>query len=80
MAPHLEKELTPSQKAFYHVVEKQLDQWVPACGGTETAFTARSGARLIYLYNPVQGKHAYLNVDQDIILTDEEARMHLQTY
>ncbi len=80
MAPQLEKNLTASQKAYYHVVQNKLDQWVPAAGGTETIFQARSGARLIYLYNPVQGKHAYLNVDQDIILTDEEARAHLQTW
>ncbi len=53
------------------------DRWVPACGGHETPFKARSGARLLYCWNPRQNKHAYLNVDQDMILTDEEAFHHM---
>ena len=53
------------------------DRWVPANGGTETPFKARSGVRLLYCWNPREGRHAYLNVDQDIILTDEEALAHL---
>lgn len=51
--------------------------WVPASGGTETVFTARSGARLLYCYQPRTGNHAYLNCDTDTILTDEEAQQHL---
>ena len=49
--------------------------WVPACGGTETPFTTRSGARLLYCWQPSTGKHAYLNLGTDMILTDEEAWM-----
>lgn len=56
------------------------DEWLPASGGTETPFTARSGTRLLYCWNPKLKKHAYLNLDTDTILTDEEARTHLQTY
>lgn len=50
-------------------------RWVPACGGTETPFTTRSGARLLYCWQPSTGKHAYLNVETDLILSDEEAEM-----
>lgn len=53
--------------------------WVPACGGTERVFTSRSGKRLLYCYNRTLGKHAYLDVDRDIILTDKEAADALET-
>ena len=49
--------------------------WVPACGGTETPFTTRTGARLLYCWQPSTGKHAYYNCDTDIILDNEEAWM-----
>lgn len=52
--------------------------WYPACGGTETPFKSRSGLRLLYCYQPTTGKHAYLNCDTDIILTEEEAQAALQ--
>ena len=56
--------------------------WYPACGGTETVFTSRTGIRLLYVWQPTTGNHAYLNVDTDIILTDEEAQaaLGMQTY
>jgi hypothetical protein len=47
--------------------------WYPANGGTETPFNSRSGHRLLYVYQPSTGKHAYINCDTDILLTDEEA-------
>lgn len=47
--------------------------WVPACGGTEKPFKSRSGVRLHYMWNPGTGEHAYLNLDTDIFLTNEEA-------
>lgn len=47
--------------------------WVPACGGTEVPFTTRGGLRLLYCYQATTGRHAYLNVETDIILSDEEA-------
>lgn len=53
------------------------DRWVPACGGSEKPFTARSGIVLLYCWNPNTGRHAYLDVRNDLILTDEEARAHL---
>lgn len=55
--------------------QKRRDQgnWVPACGGTEQPFTTRSGYRLQYLWQPSTGRHAYINLDTDIILTDDEA-------
>jgi hypothetical protein len=52
--------------------------WFPACDGTETEFRSRSGLRLLYCYQPSTGRHAYLNCDTDIILTDDEARLALQ--
>jgi hypothetical protein len=65
---------------FARAVTMKLDSWVPACGGTETPFKARSGATLLYCYNPKTGRHAYLDCGTDMILTDEDARAHLGTY
>ena len=56
------------------------DNWLPACGGTETPFWTRTGRRLLYCFQPSTGKHAYLDVQTDLILTEEEARAALATY
>lgn len=57
--------------------QKKAEQgpWFPASGGTETPFVSRSGARLLYCYQPSTGRHQYLNCDTDIFLTNEEAWM-----
>lgn len=52
-------------------------EWVPACNGTEEPFTTRNGIRLLYCWHPSTGKHAYLNCDTDIILSDDEAALAL---
>ena len=51
--------------------------WVPACGGTETPFTTRTGKRLLYVWQATTGRHAYLDLGTDIILTDDEAHAAL---
>lgn len=53
------------------------DEWIPASGGSETPFMTRSGKKLLYCWNPKLKKHAYLDMGQDIILSDEEARAAL---
>jgi hypothetical protein len=52
---------------------REQGHWIPASGGTEKPFTTRTGKRLQYLWQPSTGKHAYYDVDSDIILTDDEA-------
>ena len=53
------------------------NNWIPACQQTEKPFRTRSGKILLYCYQPSTGKHAYLDMDNDIILTDEEAAQYL---
>ena len=48
-------------------------QWVPAYGGTETPFATRTGRRLLYMWNPTTGEHAYYDVTNDVFLSAEEA-------
>ena len=48
--------------------------WIPAGGGSETPFFTRSGHQLLYCWQPTTGKHAYLDIGTDTIITDEEAR------
>lgn len=47
--------------------------WVPACGGAETPFTTRTGRRLLYMWNPTAGEHAYYDLLRDVFLTTDEA-------
>lgn len=47
--------------------------WYPASNGSETPFTSRSGKRLLYVWQPRTGNHAYLDIGSDIILSDEQA-------
>jgi len=58
---------------FFAACESGVDQWLPACGGTEEPFQSRSGRRLLYCYNPAKDQHAYLDCDEDRVLTNEEA-------
>lgn len=58
---------------------KEQGDWVPASGGTEVPFTTRGGRRLLYCWQPRSGRHAYLDLDSDVILTDEEAATYLST-
>ena len=57
--------------------EKEQGNWVPASGGTETPFNTRSGRRLLYCWQPSTGKHAYLDCQSDLLLTNEEAHLAL---
>jgi len=54
--------------------------WIPACGGTETPFYTRTGRRLLYCWQPSTGRHAYLDLGTDLILSDHEAMQALDTY
>lgn len=53
---------------------KRNSDWIPANGGTETPYTTRNGFHVLYCWQPATGKHAYLNVNTDLIMSDEEAR------
>jgi hypothetical protein len=61
-------------------LKAEQGNWVPACGGTETPFSTRSGRRLLYCWQPSTNKHAYLDMSTDLILTDEEARLAIGLY
>lgn len=51
--------------------------WFAASGGTEKPFLTRTGRRLQYMWQPSTGKHAYIDCDSDIFLTDDEAAQAL---
>jgi hypothetical protein len=56
------------------------DNWIPACGGTEQPFISRTGRRLLYCWQPSTGRHAYLDLGSDLILSDEEAQYALALF
>ena len=57
--------------------KKANGNWLPANGGTEEPFMTRSGRRLLYCWQPSTGRHAYLDLGTDLILSDEEAELAL---
>ena len=67
--PHVGQNLAEALAA----VDRQNEQghWVPACGGTETPFRMR-GYKLLYVWQQSTGRHAYLNVETDMILSAAE--------
>jgi hypothetical protein len=69
--------ITIEQKITAEENRKAQGNWFPACGGTETEFKTRLGRRLLYCWQPSTGRYAYIDLDQDIILSDEEAQFAL---
>lgn len=65
-------EIEEKQDVYNDAMKEKKDVWIPANGGTETITTYRNGLRLLYCYNPKLEKHAYVNVDTDMIIPDEE--------
>ena len=51
--------------------------WIPASHGTERAFWTRTGRHLLYCWQPTTGRHAYLDLGTDLILSDEEGEQAL---
>lgn len=60
--------------------DKDQGNWYPACGGTEEPFVTRNGFRLMYCWQPATGRHAYINLETDIVMTDDEAQLALGVY
>lgn len=60
-------------KAYYcPTCLTKIDNWIPACGGTEVPFVSRLKRRLLYVWQPSTGNHGYINLDTDTLLTPEE--------
>lgn len=70
-------EMTIPQALEAREAWKSQGEWIPACGGTETPFLSRSGKRLLYCWQPRSGRHAYIDLGTDMVLTDEEAEIAL---
>lgn len=55
--------------------------WVPACGGTEEPFLADDGrTRLLYCWHTGTGQHAYMNLETDMVIPDDEIGAYLRTH
>lgn len=72
--------MTLRTKLDEHFRRREQGNWVPASGGKEEPFRTRTGRRLQYLWQPSTGKHAYYDVDSDLILSDEDAMHALGHY
>lgn len=70
-------EKTVAQLLDEQTAKARQGNWLPAGGGTETPFLTRSGRRLLYVWRPSTGDHAYLDCDTDLILSDAEAQAYL---
>ena len=66
------------KRVEYHcAVALRVDNWLPACNGTETPFETRTRRKLLYCWNPATGKHGYIDCGTDMLLSDEEAAIAL---
>lgn len=54
---------------YARAVAARDDRWVAACGGTEEPFE-HQGRRLLYVFNPATGDHAYLDLATDLVSED----------
>ena len=52
--------------------EKSQGNWVAASSGTEKPFTTRTGHKVQYMWQPSTGRHAYINLETDIIIADAD--------
>lgn len=66
--------------ATYEAQKFQKGHLVPACGGTETPFKTRSGITVLYCWHTGNGKHYYVNVETDLILSQEEVNAIFETH
>ena len=53
--------------------KKQDGYWMIANNGQERPFISRSGKKLLYMWQPSTGKHAYYDMNADVFLSDNEA-------
>ena len=61
------------KRVNYHLaVALHVDNWLPACNGTETPYYTRSGRRVLYCWNPATGEHGYIDMNSDILMTQSE--------
>jgi hypothetical protein len=47
------------------------DCWVAACGGQEEPTKARNGTTYLYVWNPAQEQHGWLDMGTDIVQLDD---------
>ncbi len=71
------EKITVAEMLEKRAKEKEQGDWYPASSGAETPFITRTGRRLLYVWQPSTGKHAYLDCNTDLILSDEEAQLAL---
>jgi hypothetical protein len=74
---HMNDNMTVAEMLDAKQKKAEQGPWLPACGGTEVPFKTRTGMTLLYCWQPSTGRHAYINVDTDLVLTDEEAWLAL---
>ncbi|UCC72056.1 MAG: hypothetical protein JSV86_17060 [Gemmatimonadota bacterium] len=55
---------------------KRQGNWIPACGGTEKPFRTRTRHRVLYVWQPRSGRHAYLDMGTDMIIPDRDLHLY----
>lgn len=56
---------------YVAAAEALADRWVAACGGTERPTRSRSGRVYLYVYNFAERRHAWLDVETDMLRFDD---------
>lgn len=45
--------------------------WVPGCNQLEKPFITRTGHKVIYMWQPSTGRHAYFDLESDLEIHEE---------
>lgn len=64
-------EEAPEERDYWKARHNHEDRWVPACGGKERPTRYPSGRWYLYVFNPAQDKHRYLDLSTDMIIEGE---------
>jgi hypothetical protein len=62
----VENKVTSEQQKYNEALASKRDVWVAACGGIEVPFE-KNGRRWLYVYNPGQHCHGWLDLGQDVV-------------
>lgn len=60
------------RRYFDKLCQQKADLWLPACGGSEQPTEIR-GRKLLYCYNPKEGRHTYVDCWTDLPLSEGES-------
>ncbi|MCP4203744.1 MAG: hypothetical protein GY769_17640 [bacterium] len=67
MSGYTAEQVFENKREYREAVEARADRWVAACGGLEEPTRHRNGRSYLYVFNPGQMGHGWLDMETDIV-------------